>query len=43
MGIVMACAVLLVIVLSRFLTARIMKPLQGLDASDPLEIGRAHV
>ncbi len=36
MGIVMACAVLLVIVLSRFLTARIMKPLQGLDANDPL-------
>ncbi len=35
-GILMVGAVLLVILLSRFLTARIMRPLHGLDANDPL-------
>ena len=35
-GVVVACAVLLVVLLSRFLASRIMRPLNGLDASDPL-------
>ena len=35
-GILMVGVVLLVILLSRFLTTRIMRPLHGLDANDPL-------
>ncbi len=35
-GIVLVCAVLLVILLSRLLTARIMKPLDNLDVNSPL-------
>ncbi len=36
MGVVLVCAVLLVIVLSRLLTSRIMRPLNDLDVNAPL-------